>query len=32
MLVSGAAQNGTIYLKDVNLTAHFTTLRAVWQF
>ena len=32
MIVSGAAQNGTIHFDDVNLTANFTTLRAVWQF
>ncbi len=32
VLVSGAAQNGAIHFDDVNLTANFTTLRAVWQF
>ena len=32
MIVSGAAQNGMIHFDDVNLTANFTTLRAVWQF
>jgi NAD(P)-dependent dehydrogenase (short-subunit alcohol dehydrogenase family) len=32
VIVSGAAQNGTIHFDDVNLTANFTTLRAVWQF
>jgi NAD(P)-dependent dehydrogenase (short-subunit alcohol dehydrogenase family) len=32
VIVSGAALNGTIHYDDVNLTANFTTLRAVWQF
>ncbi len=32
VIVSGAAQNGTIHFDDVNLTVNFTTLRAVWQF
>ncbi len=32
VLISGAAQNGAIHFDDVNLTANFTTLRAVWQF
>jgi NAD(P)-dependent dehydrogenase (short-subunit alcohol dehydrogenase family) len=32
VLVSGAAQNGAIHFDDVNLTANFTTLLAVWQF
>jgi hypothetical protein len=32
LIISGAAQNGKIHFDDVNLTANFTTLRAVWQF
>jgi NAD(P)-dependent dehydrogenase (short-subunit alcohol dehydrogenase family) len=32
VIVSGAAQHGTIHFDDVNLTENFTTLRAVWQF
>ena len=32
VIVSGAAQNGAIHFDNVNLTANFTTLRAVWQF
>ena len=32
VIVSGAAQNGAIHFDAVNLTANFTTLRAVWQF
>lgn len=31
VIVSGAARNGTIYFRDVNLSTNFTTLRAVWQ-
>jgi NAD(P)-dependent dehydrogenase (short-subunit alcohol dehydrogenase family) len=30
--VGGAARDGTIHFGDVNLTANFSTLRAVWQF
>lgn len=32
LLVSGAAQGGTIYFDDVNLTKNFNTVRAVLQF
>ncbi|HET8889756.1 MAG TPA: SDR family NAD(P)-dependent oxidoreductase [Candidatus Angelobacter sp.] len=32
VLISGAAQNGKIYFDDVNLTANFSTVRAVGQF
>ena len=32
VIVGGAAQNGTIHFEDVNLTANFSTLRAVSQF
>jgi NAD(P)-dependent dehydrogenase (short-subunit alcohol dehydrogenase family) len=32
VLISGAAQHGTIYHEDVNLGKSFTTLRAVMQF
>lgn len=32
VIVSGAAQNGTIHFDDVNLMMNFATLRAVWQF
>jgi NAD(P)-dependent dehydrogenase (short-subunit alcohol dehydrogenase family) len=32
VLISGAAQNGKIYFDDVNLSANFSTVRAVGQF
>jgi NAD(P)-dependent dehydrogenase (short-subunit alcohol dehydrogenase family) len=32
MIAGGAAQRGTIYFDDVNLTSNFSTLRAVAQF
>jgi NAD(P)-dependent dehydrogenase (short-subunit alcohol dehydrogenase family) len=32
VIIGGAAQNGTIYFDDANLTSNFGTLRAVGQF
>jgi NAD(P)-dependent dehydrogenase (short-subunit alcohol dehydrogenase family) len=32
VVISGAAQRGKIYFKDVNMTSNFATLRAVLQF